>query len=188
MRTMLYHRTSTMQTSRSSVHRTSEPSHGGPAPSVLGIRVRLPESLNLECAPGCLCTCHSTYHFRSPQVLDRILGACFVGYCGFPFQSRQSCTDVLCRAQRKFRTRVNYFFPSWFVSKMMAINVMGTFSGEISMCLSVRGVLAPSANVFRLVLHDDYDGLRRLYSTRSACPNDVVINTERTALHVSSCY
>ncbi|MCJ1389511.1 Ankyrin-2 [Xylographa bjoerkii] len=51
------------------------------------------------------------------------------------------------------------------------------------MSLKVRGIITPSAEIFRLLLRDDYDGIRRLYSTKSASPNDVLRNTEGTALH-----
>ena len=49
---------------------------------------------------------------------------------------------------------------------------MSGFLGEIRISLSVRPIVPNGAEIFRLVGLDDVEGIKRLFSTGMASPND----------------
>ena len=149
--------------------------------SAFCVKVYLPNHQKSHCDYYCRCLCHKSYGFKSPQALDHFLGALVFGYSGRPLQN---CTEKSCKNKTDFRAHVDYYFPSWFLRRMLSC--VYTLSNEPSVSLTMRRVVPASAEIFRLILLDDVDGLRRLFASGSASPNDLLHPTGTSALHVSS--
>ena len=122
----------------------------------------------------------------TPRISNRALGALFIQYSGYPLWAHTGCTDTRCQVQYKFQAKVLYYFPAWLLSRMIAIQVMLTHFNESAVSLIIRAVVSSTADIFQLTHADDASGLQRLFSNRSASPNDVDILTSRSALQVSS--
>ena len=95
----------------------------------------------------------------------------------------QNCTDNDCLSQLSFRTYVHYLFPSWILTKALIITLASGSLDKISVSLTVRRIIPPSAEIFRLARSDDVDGLKRLFSKGLASPNDSISNGQ-SALNV----
>ena len=81
-------------------------------------------------------------------------------------------TDNDCLSQSTFKTYVHYLFPSWVLAKALILTLASGFLDKISVSLTVRRIVSPAAEIFRLTRIDDVDGLKRLFSKGLASPND----------------
>lgn len=97
----------------------------------------------------------------------------------------QNCTDIDCLSQSSFRTYVHYLFPYWILAKAFIITLASGSLDKISVSLTVRRIIPPSAEIIRLARTDDVDGLKRLFSKGFASPNDSM-NDGGSALLVCS--
>ena len=147
---------------------TSDQSSG----SIIRIRAHATQTSRLPCYPRCVCACHNIRSFSSPLLLHKTIGTLFIGYSGCPLRSLHRCTDSNCLSQSTFRAYVHYHFPYWFVTKALTVALMSVYLDKISVSLTVRNVVSPGAEIFRLAYANDVDGLRGLFSVGSAAPND----------------
>ena len=161
-------------------HSSANRSSGRSIEPIIGMNVSLPNRRNSRCVSNCKCSCHTSGSYRSPRALDHFLGALFLGYSGCPVQK---CTEQTCKARSDYRAHVKYYFPSWFLERMLSC--VYTISNELSMSLVVRRVRPASAEIFRLIALDDINGLRQLFTNGSASPNDLLYPTGTSALLVS---
>ena len=151
--------------------------------SVVRIKAHASQHQRSPCTPYCKCACHNVQTFQSPAMLHEVIGTLFVGYSGYPIKALQECTEASCLSQSTFRAYVHYLFPSWFLFKALTITLMSTFLDEISISLTVRPVVPVGAEIFRLVMADDVEGIKHLFSMGFASPNDSQ-TTGQTALCV----
>lgn len=150
---------------------------------IIGIRTYIPRPRQ-ACPPSCRCSCHQFRYVNWPQSLNNMFGALFIGYSGGPSGIFRKCTEDACLAQSEFRAYVNYYFPFWFLSKVLTLTIMlGTASGPY-MTLTIRRTVPGYAEIFRLCESDDATGLQNLLSTRLASPNDLLLSTGDNALAV----
>ena len=66
------------------------------------------------CHRLCRCLCHSYRRYRSPSVLNSVLGSLFIGYRARPIFP-ETCDDQECQ-QSSQNCSINYMFPSWLVN------------------------------------------------------------------------
>ena len=74
-------------------------------------------------------------------------------------------------------------FPAWFLCKALTIAFNDLSSGTISAALTVRRIVPAGADIFRLVLMGDVDGVKELFRLGLASPNDSDV-TGHTVLRV----
>ena len=153
---------------------------------VLGVRARAMEYNPDRNVPLCKCNFYGPKSFRSPQILDHVIGALFVGYWGNPFPQNSICTQ--CSALFAFSGYVNYYFPTWFCRKMLHFNLISSSYREPFISLTVRVVISGNAELFVLACKDDYSGIQLLLCNGGARPNDLEEDGGRNALSVSCTY
>ena len=124
------------------------------------------------CVMHCRCVCHDTRVFKSPSKLKDALGILFVGYSGYPLRTLQRCTELSCVSQSVFRVYVHYVFPAWFLFKALMIAFNDFACGTINAALIVRRIVPRSSEIFRLVQLGDVDGVKELFRSGLASPND----------------
>lgn len=66
-----------------------------------------------SCNDDCQCRCHSSNRFKSPRLLQNIIGSWFIDYRAFP-PLKQACNGTTCRARATATTCV-YTFPPWLL-------------------------------------------------------------------------
>ena len=140
------------------------------------------------CANHCKCLCHKKRYLNTPRILSKALGVLFVQYSAHPMGTPSRCMETGCQAHYNFKAQVYYWFPVWLLSKMMAIHFMLTLYNEPVVSLTVRAVLPGSADLFQFTILDETEGLQRLFSNRSASPNDVEVLFGDSPLLVSSIF
>ena len=124
------------------------------------------------CHESCHCCCHANRRFRSPGLLARLIGALFIGYSGSPGVFLK-CSIKNCRAQSYFKASITYMFPPWLIHNILISVSLRTSANRITTSLTVRNVVSRSATIFHYISNNDTDGLRRLFDSRLARPNDI---------------
>ena len=139
---------------------------------IIGVRAFATQHQRSPCSRYCRCKCHDVHSFQSPGAIHALVGTLFFGYSGSPMRSLQRCTEPSCLSQSTFRAYVHYLFPSWFLTKALTAAFLLTFPAEIQVALTIRRVVPNGAEVFRLQRTQNIDGMKKLFSSHLASPND----------------
>ena len=135
-----------------------------------------------SCAPLCKCACHESFRLRSPNFLDCILGRVFVGYSATP-STLQACDKQYC-VRSLPGSSIIYYFPQWFLTRVVYITMASVCVDGPTASLKVRRTVPSHAKVFIMTMENDLDGLRELFRTHKASPNDVNYDLGETPLFV----
>ncbi|CEI68151.1 unnamed protein product [Fusarium venenatum] len=135
----------------------------------------------------CACSCHRIKLFRSPMLLDSIIGGLFVGYTGRP-NIRQPCNVPRCKEHCSSLIQVTYTFPRWFVAKLISAALLLKPAADPSMTVAVHRLVAKDSNVFYYSKIGNIEKLKQLFSSGGASPNDVHCSSGVTALDFAISY
>ena len=129
----------------------------------------------ISCEGYCSCICHSTYRYKSPELLDNLVGSLFIGYTGLPI-STPKCDSRTCINQTPRSIRVSYAFPSWFFMKTLDVVARNSQNGP-SFGLSLRNRIDASTgiNIISLTHNGDITGMVKLLEERKASLTDVTL-------------
>ncbi|KAI9784656.1 MAG: hypothetical protein M1835_003537 [Candelina submexicana] len=131
-----------------------------------------------QCARLCSCICHKPGRL-SISFLDRVIGSLFVGYVGLPVFTAP-CNEYICKKNRhrsSFSARFTYYFPSWFLARMIysAINYTARDGPQILFVKAPR--LRPgTARIFEYAVDGDIVAMQKAFSMGDASPFDVDAN------------
>ena len=75
--------------------------------------------LDQECPAWCSCRCHQRRTFKSPWILDSVLGSLQIHFAG----GRPDCSEYRCRRSDKAPTSILYRFPQYLLSRYVAITM-----------------------------------------------------------------
>ena len=170
----------------SGVQKASPPAFSKSSHSGLSIRAYMPYHRQSYCRAYCRCDCHKQGTFTWVPLLKSVVGSLFIGYSGNPFRMAPRCTNVYCRTGLKFGAYVHYYFPLWFLQKVLDIEIISTIFQEPKVTLNMRGVQVGGGELFRLTLLDDARGVQQLLDRGLARPNDILAHSKQPILQVSS--
>ncbi|KAL9117432.1 MAG: hypothetical protein Q9187_006031 [Circinaria calcarea] len=108
------------------------------------------------CQAFCICSCHRRRQFRSPSILDCILGSLFVGYVGFP-GNRRSCDFPACQKKSEKTVSLRYMFPGWLVKRILITRMLFSSAKGPEMLLRCLRVRPRNCQFFDCVNHYRYD-------------------------------
>lgn len=135
--------------------------------------------------PSCLCRCHYSSQFQTPPWLRDVIGLLSVGYSGLPLVGKPACTETACtetacRRRRSTLLKVNYFFPSWLLHRMVVYRYR--WDPATSQVITVRTPrLVPiGASVFKTASDGNLELLKSLFSQGLASPFDVNLDGTST--------
>ena len=125
-----------------------------------------------SCRPSCICSCHTVHQLRSPSSLTRLIGALFIDYSGTP-RTFNRCSVRNCKARSTLTVQIIYAFPAWIVRDILVSIHVRSFNNGISASLKVRNVVPNGSPIFHYIIINDTGGLRRLFNTCLARPDDI---------------
>ncbi|OCL07056.1 hypothetical protein AOQ84DRAFT_66056 [Glonium stellatum] len=129
---------------------------------------------NTSCPNHCSCCCHTRTVLQARSLWNAVLGYLFVGYVGSPI-SRRDCDSITCRRRSTPAIVVEYFFPSWFLMRAIAISFWNGATPKLS--LAFPRVIAPESEIFRYIRLGQCDLLKGLFLQGRASPDDVGATT-----------
>ncbi|KAL8741464.1 MAG: hypothetical protein Q9184_008381, partial [Pyrenodesmia sp. 2 TL-2023] len=148
----------------------------------LAIPVSWPQGRNMECSSECKCTCHTRQNMQALSSLEAILGRLFLSYTG-PSILRKPCNLSTCRQQNARAIRLTYFFPQWFLNRAVSTTFSATGLSAPSLNIKVRKIVPETNRLFTLSKIEGLDGIRQLFVSREASPDDEYYRGGWTALH-----
>ncbi|KAI9660165.1 MAG: hypothetical protein M1821_001517 [Bathelium mastoideum] len=135
-----------------------------------------------KCPSGCHCVCHNTQRYKLPAAIECVAGRLFYGYSGKPLLSQQ-CSFSGCLGQRTTSSRMTYFFPRWFMERIVSLNLQVDDFGSPPLSLKTRRAVPEMSQIFTLSRIGDLQGLQELFGAKMASPNDIHREGQWTALH-----
>lgn len=136
-----------------------------------------------SCNSRCLCRCHKTHTAKTPKPMEHLIGSLFIGYSNTPL-NRKSCNEKMCKQQRSSLLKVNYYFPSWFLHRMIAIKNIWDPTHGLQISVRTPRVVEYSADVFLIADHGNLDSLKALFAKGLASPFDVASGSGLSLLQV----
>lgn len=159
------------------IHDSRQPS----AVSAVGIKVaRFPRP---ACTPWCSCICHKEVRLQTPGFLRQVVGSCFVTYSGVPILTRK-CDQTSCKLKAQPMAYITYFFPTWFLNRVVAIMFTTTPMAGPVVSLKTQRTVPGDADIFRYAQQGRVDKLQKLFEGGFASPHDVHCESGVSALHV----
>ncbi|KAK0652667.1 hypothetical protein B0T16DRAFT_443837 [Cercophora newfieldiana] len=135
----------------------------------------------------CGCVCHKRRRMHTPLQLQikRCLGALFLGYSGLPGVPVECDKPQCTNRNRSGSLEVKYCFPEWFLKKAIHVALATGLGHEpkLSLTLRRRTPFSPEDSIYRFARTGNLEGIRALFTTRVAFPNDVDFDFGQTALH-----
>ncbi|KAH0565749.1 hypothetical protein GP486_000846 [Trichoglossum hirsutum] len=124
-----------------------------------------------SCPKWCSCSCHKPGRIGLPYGLSSVLGTLSIWYTGLPLISRP-CDQKLCQPKNASHTRITYQFPSWLLMRALSVMISSTASGP-EMLLRTLRVLPSDAEIFRLAMVGDVEGIKSMFIKGQASVHDV---------------
>lgn len=137
---------------------------------------------NSNCPRWCSCRCHKPGQLRSPHLFRVILGALSIGFTDIPFIT-QPCNQKMCRPRHQMSTIITYQFPNWILKRAVSILISSNTAGPELLLRTLR-VLPANAEIFRLAMTNNLDGIKAMFSSGRASIYDIDDN-QWSLLHVS---
>ncbi|KAJ5961042.1 ankyrin repeat containing protein [Penicillium vulpinum] len=142
------------------------------APSNQGIvRIRAAHYIGKICEADCRCACHQRVKYHSPSLVGPVVGQLFFGYAGFP-RIRSRCDDDRCGRSRARHVSIEYWFPLWFLSRILMIILSLQRSGP-ELRLRVVRRIPDAAQCIDFARTGNIEGIKLLFKEGLASPFDV---------------
>lgn len=150
--------------------------------AAIGPSPRAPQYRRNRCEKFCSCNCHRLHHFSTPQMAATMLGWLLVGYSGWPTWGK--CSERLCRRQSIPTIAMAYYFPQWFVGRMIHFVFSVSYMNGPQVSLAAPRVIGGNSDIFTYSIAGNLEGVKSLFDQGLASPFDVCETNGRTPLHV----
>lgn len=147
---------------------------------------RVRTALRKSCHRSCKCQCHKRTSLSSPRWMKDIIGLMFIDYSGKPILGTQACNEKLCRQQENSLLKINYYFPWWFLRRMIIFRDYSTslLAGEHMISVRTPRIVDPFSDVIVMAQTGNVSLMQALFSQNLASPFDTTPKGE-SLLHVS---
>ena len=142
-------------------------------------------TISISCDRWCSCACHVRGTFRYPEWMRSVLGSMFVGYTGMPVFT-PPCSETNCKQRSAPSIEVTYRFPSWFLSRVVSLNLRLSPVAGPELCLRMPRMMDWSTPLWQASEVGDISAIQVLFGSGGASPFDVNPYGQ-SALHVSNC-
>ena len=135
----------------------------------------------------CSCICHKNHHYRSPSLLNKLIGSLFVGYTGLPILTTKCDSSTCVNQTRSPRSiRASYTFPTWFVTKTLDLAIESSITSGPSFGLSLRNRvnLDSGMNIISGACNGDIPMIIKLLEQHKASLTDIYARAGQSAFYV----
>ena len=139
-----------------------------------------------KCDVWCDCSCHTHARTQTPNMLQSVLGTMFVGYAGLPALT-PACSNTKCRRVSQGFLQVNYYFPQWFLARIVSVAMRFQDSKIPNISMRVLNIRSTYENIFRDSRRNDAGSVEYQLTMRQASVLDVTEDAGHSPLHVSLC-
>lgn len=164
-----------------SPEKQAAPPHQGPtarkdaARNTVPSTFRIQTSLRRSCSELCMCHCHKSTNLNSPRWLKGVIGYVFIAYSGAPLAKRRKCTEIACLKEHQSSLKVSYFFPTWFMGRMLVFRDHYSPVDGHSISVKTPRIVDTDANhpAVWAAVHGNVESMRDLFARGLASQLDV---------------
>ena len=127
------------------------------------------EILDLECPAWCSCRCHQRRTFKSPWILDSVLGSLQIHFAG----GRPDCSEYRCRRSDKAPTSILYRFPRYLLSRYVAMTMHWAGLDGPQYSLRFPRVTDWSHIYWNYCVQGDLEAIQKMFSAGKASALDL---------------
>ncbi|KAK3318907.1 ankyrin repeat-containing domain protein [Apodospora peruviana] len=120
---------------------------------------------------GCSCDSHSHRFARSPSAVESFLGILFIGYTSLPLL-RPACNVPGCQRRKVQGFSLSWYFPKWFVKRMIAFTYVMKPSSGLQVPLKVSRIVDNGAQFFAMTHRGDVEGLKELFEKKAGISSE----------------
>ena len=125
--------------------------------------------LDQECPAWCSCRCHQRRVFKSPWILDSVLGTLQIHFTG----GRPDCSEYRCRRSDKAPTSILYRFPRYLLSRYVAMTMHWAVLDGPKYSLSIPRVTDWSHIYWNYCVQGNLEAIQKLFSAGKASALDL---------------
>lgn len=138
-----------------------------------------------KCNPWCACRCHSHKRLNTPRLLQSVVGQLFVGYAGVPLLTESCDLPDQCQGTGESFMQFNYYFPTWFLSRVMTFSLRKSEFQRPEYSLRVLNIRSTFEAIFVGSEGNDAALVRSLISNDRASVLDITDGDGHSALHLA---
>jgi hypothetical protein len=136
--------------------------------------VKILLSTRTTCRGWCPCACHTKrkVNVKVPGLVESVVGKLFVGYAGLPVLNNP-CDFRGCKDRQHASATVEYWFPWWFVTMNMKMQLQMLPRAGPQFSLSTTRRVPDTSQSISFAMQGNIDGLKYLFGAGLAAPRDV---------------
>ena len=127
------------------------------------------EVLDLACPAWCSCRCHQRRIFKSPWILDSVLGSLQIHFAG----GQPDCSEYRCRRSDKAPTSILYRFPRYLLSRYVAMTMHWAGLDGPQYSLRFPRVTDWSHIYWNYCVQGDLEAIQKMFSAGKASALDL---------------
>lgn len=124
-----------------------------------------------ECNGLCLCNCHKSRSLNSPRWAQNIIGIILLSWSGV--LGHPICNQKRCQRSQNRMLKLNYYFPSWFISRVIYLRHKFETMENHDITLRTPRVVPQNSLMTCTATQGDIGKMQRLFSEGLASPFDV---------------
>lgn len=140
-----------------------------------------------RCDVWCDCKCHTHVRTQTPDKLQSIFGTLFIGYAGLPALT-PSCSNTRCRRGADGYLQVNYYFPQWFLGRIVSTAMKFQDSVFPKVRMRVLHTRNTFEGIFMNSFDNDADAVEHQLRNGQASVFDATEDSGHSPLHVRMDY
>ena len=129
------------------------------------------------------CYCYSKRRIQITELLSPLIGSMCISYFGG--QTSRLCDRSPCRKKLLTTLNMTYYFPTWLFAKAVGVSLSFDPAGSPSMSLQMPRIRPDTSKIFHLATAGDIGGMKTMFESGLASPNDVSHTFGYSVLHVS---
>lgn len=137
-----------------------------------------------KCEAWCPCVCHKQHRLQTPSLLNFIFGSLFIGYSGVP-ALRSACNVNVCKGVSDGYMQLNYFFPPWFLARVVSMAILLNPTNGPEMCLRAVKLRDAFDPIFKSCLEGDVNSVKSMLTSGKASVLDVSEDSGHSPLHLA---
>lgn len=135
-----------------------------------------------HCARWCSCMCHTRSNFRSPWVLETLIGRLNVSFTGM----RPECNEWNCRGTSRASFTVVHRFPAYLISRYIKLNMHYTPIDGLTFALHAPRVTSWSHRYWNYANAGDLPAIQGMFSQKKASPYDVTLHGSNALMYAAN--
>ena len=131
---------------------------------------------------SCTCCCYPKSRIQITEVLRSMIGSMSISYFGGQISRR--CQQASCGRKLPTTLNLTYYFPRWLLTKVVSVSLSFDPAGSPSMSLQMPHIRPDTSKIFHLATAGDIGGMKTMFESGLASPNDVSYTFGYSVLHV----